>query len=916
MTNARESQHDSILIDKNLARAFSTNGRYNAYFLGVTGIGFFAIYILTRLGIFGEPAPQLVYIGGLTALLAAIQYPLLALARQNRGIAANLLSSLAVGIFTILLTNFWQGVVPVSILIVLITPITALRAGFPLRRVSLLLLIVLISIFGIFYVENTTSLIRLQNNAPAAVASFAFLIATALLLVTITVISENKNFKSLQTLLTISFIVIVAIPTLLATTLSTIGTFTTSQAQTLSTLKAITSLKESQISTLIRDFENDMDKLQKDQGFVVNARSVLTDTETVASLLENSKRVVRARVKSTIGTEEEHYTEVLILDKQGLVKISTLPVNEGMNFGDQLFFRQGILTFYTGFADIPAFENDNLIIAAPIYDIDGRTLLGAVALRSNAFSIKDVMENTPGFENAETYLVDKNYKAVTKIHTESSRVSTQASLDSILKNVGNTQGIYNNYDGKKVLGNYKWFNTMQVALIAEVPLSFVINSSLQSLAGSAILALFVISIAIAAVAISARSIVSPITSLAKTSESFAAGKLSMRAPVDRVDEIGALARSYNQMANQLQEVIGGLENRVNERTRDLESQSLRLRLAAEIGMESAAVHDVKELLERSAQQIQNRLGFDHVGIFLLDNDKEYAVLVAASSEAGKQMLANSHRLRVGEVGLVGRVAASGEPRISLNTDAEATYFNNPYLPDTRSEMVLPLKAERNVFGVLDIQSNKTQAFNADDISIMQIMADQLAASIERTRLLQELERSLKEVESAYGQYTRENWKRIADGLQSGGKGYRFDNIGIEPITEISELEKSAFETGKTINSNGHSVDHQALVAIPIKLRGQSIGVIHIKLKENYGDETISTIELASERLAAALESARLYEEARMRADREQSISQVTSAISASISYEEILQTTVREIGNTLRDAEVTIQIIGDNLENR
>jgi GAF domain-containing protein len=100
------------------------------------------------------------------------------------------------------------------------------------------------------------------------------------------------------------------------------------------------------------------------------------------------------------------------------------------------------------------------------------------------------------------------------------------------------------------------------------------------------------------------------------------------------------------------------------------------------------------------------------------------------------------------------------------------------------------------------------------------------------------------------------------------------------------------------------------------LRGQTIGVINLKLKEHYAEDTISTVELASERLAAALESARLYEEARLRADREQSIAQVTSAISASTNYEEILQTTVRELGNTLKDTEVIIQITGGTKDGK
>ena len=916
MSQPRESQIDLYAQNERLARAFYTNGRYNPHFLTITGIGFFAIYVLTLLGIFGQPAPQLIFVGLATSLLAVAQWPLLSLARRNRGVAANVLASIAVGIFTILLTYLWQGITPISLLVTIITPVMALRSGFPRRYIPVLLLIVAVSIAGILYVEANTTFDRLQNSTPAAIASFAFLIATGLLLVTITVVSENKNFKSLQTLLLTSFIVIVTIPTLMATTLSTIGAFTNSQTQTFSTLQAISNLKASQIDTLIHDFENDASKLQSDPGFSVNALSVLTDKDTAPSLLENSKRVVRSRVKIILGAEEENYTEVMVLSTQGDVLISTIPENEGLNFEDQLFFRQGTLRFYTGFNELPRFGSENLIVAAPIFGIDGRVIRGVLALRSNAGTIKGVMETTPGFENAETYLVDKSYKPVTKTRAPADLVSTQASLDAILNNVSNGQDIYDNYEGQSVLGNYKWFDPMQVAIIAEVPLSFVVSSSIRSLVGSGVLALFVIAIAIAAVAISARSIVHPITALAQTTGNFAAGKLSTRAPVDRTDEIGILARSYNLMASQLQETIGRLEQRVNERTQDLESQTLRLRVAAEIARDAASARDLGELLERSVQLIQNRFRFYHTGIFLLDNNREYAILVASPTEAGKQMIANNHRLRIGEVGIVGRVAATGEPRITQDTGTDIVHFNNPNLPDTRSEMALPLKAENNVIGVLDIQSDIAQAFNEDDVAIMQIMADQLATAIERTRLLQEVERSLKELEGAYGQYTRENWKRLSEGVQSGNKGYRFDNIRIEAMSELPELGKSAFESGETVSSNGQYDDRQTSVAVPVKLRGQTIGVINLKLKENYAEETISTIELASERLAAALESARLYEEARLRADREQSIAQVTTAITASSNYEEILQTTVREIGSTLRDTEVSIQIIGDMQDGR
>ncbi|HSJ88116.1 MAG TPA: GAF domain-containing protein [Anaerolineales bacterium] len=916
MSYSSKSQSNFDAQNERLAQAFYSNGRYNPHFLAITGIGFFAIYILTRLEIFGRSAPQLIYIGILTSLLAAVQFPLLSLARRKKGIAAYLLSTLAIGVFTLLLTFFWQGIVPVSIVIALITPLSALRAGFSRRFFPLLFAIVLVSIIGILYAENNATLDRLQNSSPTAIATFSFLVATGLLLVTITLISENKKFKSLQTLLLTSFIVIVTIPTLMATILTTIGSFTTSEAQTFSTLKAVSNLKESQISNLIHDFQNDVSKLQSDPGFSVNALSVLTDEQKVASLLENSKRVVRARVQTTIGSEEEQYTEVMVLNPAGETVISTIPGNEGLHVDDQLFFQQGLLNFYIGFTDLPQFGNENLIVSAPIYDIDGHTLRGVVVLRSNAAPIKGVMENTPGFENAETYLVDKNYKPVTRLRRPSNVVQTQASQEAIRNHADNQQGIYNNYNGEQVLGNYKWFDAMQVGIIAEVPLSFVVASSLRSLVGSVVLALFVISIAIAAVAISARSIVHPITSLAETTEDFAAGKLSARAAVDRKDEIGALAKSYNQMASQLQEIIGGLESRVAQRTRALENQTLRLRLAAEIARDAASARDLSELLERSAELIQSRFGFYHTGIFLLDANRENVTLVASATEAGRQMLASNYRLRVGEMGFVGQVAATGEPQITLATGTDAVHFKDAYLPDTQSEMALPLKAEGVVIGVLDIQSDQPRAFNEDDITIMQTMADQLATAIERARLLQEVERSLKELESAYGKYTRENWKHISEHVKTGNLGYRFDNIRMESVNDVPDLGKTALATGKTVNSNGHSADGHTFAAVPVKLRGQTIGVINLKLQENFGEDTISTIELASERLAAALESARLYEEARLRADREQAIAQVTSAISASTNYEEILQTTVREIGNTLRDTEVIIQITGDTKDRR
>jgi GAF domain-containing protein len=223
-------------------------------------------------------------------------------------------------------------------------------------------------------------------------------------------------------------------------------------------------------------------------------------------------------------------------------------------------------------------------------------------------------------------------------------------------------------------------------------------------------------------------------------------------------------------------------------------------------------------------------------------------------------------------------------------------------------MALPLKVENRMIGVLDVQSDQPQAFDKDDVAIMQILADQLATAIERTRLLQQVEQNLSDLQQAYGQFTREGWKTLGESGLLNKTGYRFDNIRIQSISETPMHGEEVMKTGTAVIKNTGNVNQ---VAIPIKLRGQTIGVVSANLKDGYAPNTISTLELAIERLAQSLESARLYEQARLRADREQAIAQVATNISSATEFDAILRTTVEEIGKSLSDTEVSIQIISD-----
>lgn len=350
-----------------------------------------------------------------------------------------------------------------------------------------------------------------------------------------------------------------------------------------------------------------------------------------------------------------------------------------------------------------------------------------------------------------------------------------------------------------------------------------------------------------------------------------------------------------------------LEERIRERTSILDKRTSQLQAVAEVGKSIASYRNLSELLQRAAQLIQEKFGFYHIGIFLLDDRKEFAILAASNSEGGKRMLEKKHTLKVGEIGIVGFVAENLRARIALDVGTDAVFFNNPDLPNTRSEMALPLVASGQILGVLDVQSTEPRAFVDDDIATLQILADQLAVAIQNAKLFSETEQALESARSSYGQVSREAWSKI---LRNQA---RINFLATPPATiKIQDdlIESSiskAFETGDLILG-----EDGLTISVPIKIRGQVIGAIRLKKPEIAEawtqDETNLAISL-SDQLSGALESARLYRESQQRAARESLVSDISARISASATRESIIRETVQELGQALGDASVSFQLI-------
>ena len=357
-----------------------------------------------------------------------------------------------------------------------------------------------------------------------------------------------------------------------------------------------------------------------------------------------------------------------------------------------------------------------------------------------------------------------------------------------------------------------------------------------------------------------------------------------------------------------------LEKRVEERTSELQKRASQLEAVSIVARTIASVQEIDTLLPAITRLVSQQFGFYHVGIFLLDQQRRNAVLSAANSLGGMRMLERQHSLPLDSYSIVGYSASRGEPRIALDVGADAVYFNNPDLPDTRSEMAVPLRVAGNVIGVLDAQSTETDAFSQEDIGALTTLADQIAIAIENARLFGEARRALNESEALFNKYTQQEWSNFA--RQVRPNGFLFDGKQVLPLDNNSKREpvKSSIQTGSLSLEKA-----LAAVTIPIKFRNQTIGVLDVRSKNglrHWKQDEIAMLEAAAERAALALENARLVENAQRRAARERAIGDISTRIGAVSNLEAILQTAVEELGRKIGGAaEVTLEISNNDGEN-
>jgi len=353
------------------------------------------------------------------------------------------------------------------------------------------------------------------------------------------------------------------------------------------------------------------------------------------------------------------------------------------------------------------------------------------------------------------------------------------------------------------------------------------------------------------------------------------------------DELTKTQRAARQTLDTLREEQSTLEERVAERTAGLTRKTEQLRATSHIARKTAEVQDLATLLDTVAHLVTDQFGFYHTGIFLINESGNQVVLQAASSEGGRRMIEQGHSLTIGMQGIVGYVAAQKKPRIALDVGTDAVFFNNPDLPLTRSEVALPLLIRNKILGVLDIQSDRPQAFSMDDIDVLQTLSDQIAIAIENARLLDETQAAILQLETLTSLRTQEAWDQK---LRQQGRAFTYTPLGLR-------AEKAS------LNSNN-------AIRAPIMLRGRKIGTISIarkgegkwsKLDEGLLGEVAGQVGLA-------VDNIRLLEEATQRARQEQMVGKLAAQFSQSLDLDTLLQTAARELGQLPDVSEVSVLI--------
>ncbi|MBI5951239.1 MAG: GAF domain-containing protein [Chloroflexi bacterium] len=532
------------------------------------------------------------------------------------------------------------------------------------------------------------------------------------------------------------------------------------QARTLLQKQAVTqsqSLLSTQIKIIDREVTNNgahLDNLLKNSEFTILAELALHANPKSSEFSELRNGILQEFEKLSGQENPPSFNQFLLLDPDGNVKISSNPAWEGIKIDlpilDQTLEEHHSGVFY-GFS--PLYKDEFVLVNAQLYKTPHGSVLGSVIGITEKRDLRALIQPLNGLSpQAVTYFIlpderliynDPTTGGFAPIESASQddikAISTELMTEkSLLPKTLETKSL----KGEDAYIQVQWLPKLQASIVLEVQVSDIYGQTSSLVPFTTILALVTLLATGLALAFLIGRVIKPLHTLSDITRAFAGGDWSRRAEVISRDEIGVLASSFNQMADELESSYRSLEQKVDDSER-------RIRATAEMAQNITTFSDLNEAFDRTVILLVQQFGFYQASIFLMDRSGNHLEFKAGSGIATQELTQQKYIVKVNSASIVGWVGANNQPHVAPDVLEDPLYVKDELLPDTRSEASIPISIGGLVLGVLDVQSTETDAFNPESFIMLQTLSSQIATAIQTAGLTETSQVNFEELARLY-----------------------------------------------------------------------------------------------------------------------------------------------------------------------
>jgi GAF domain-containing protein/HAMP domain-containing protein len=527
---------------------------------------------------------------------------------------------------------------------------------------------------------------------------------------------------------------------------ATIGDYLAKEVQLLQTLS---------LNEIMRDQALASNASYQGDAAAIEAAILAFDREWIAAdnANDDTNPLVHSRLNNPIAEHLREYralypenAEVFVTDRYGALLAATNRTSDYYQADEgwwQAAFNNGQGAIYYTQPDYDASSAKYSIdIAFPLYDHDGQTIVGIMRTTVDLAAIVELLTNTHIGQTGKLDMLLPDNKFAGAQGAKDASPDLLAKLPAPLAGTSEVDwedgvpsfaAVASIHSADPELGNT--IDQLNWRIVAHQSRAEVL-APVDAQTGIVLLVIAAAAALAAGFSVALSQLLSrPILRLTTVAQQIAGGDLNAQAVVTSADEIGTLAGAFNTMIDELKVTLGNLGRRTEQ-----------LNASAEVGRATASILDTEHLLREVVNLISERFGFYYAAIFVIDEADQYAVLRHATGEAGRILKERGHKLPLNGNSMVSTAINTRKPRIALDVGHEPVRFVNPLLPDTRSEIALPLTVGNRVFGTLDVQSIEEAAFDQASALVLQSMADQIAIALENARLFGQTQQALQRAE--------------------------------------------------------------------------------------------------------------------------------------------------------------------------